>query len=435
MKRLFTDYPDSFADRVSYWHLVVLLATLPFDMLYSHLVLISFCLHTLIHLNLKSEGPVYKRRICLLSSIFLLTVVSTLYSINLPEAFNQWGRQSTMLIIPVVFSLNPLRLKTHRYSCFMLFALVCTCTIIYLYADALITIRHYGLPYRALWSAAFTNHNFSQPLAIHATFFSMQIGLALIFLITDVIATKNFFRKGLLGLCAAILSAGLLQLGSKSVVISLILIINLVIPVMLLTGISRRRFLTASIVLSFMLFILICSQANLKNRYVDELWADFTLKPQHSTLDSRASRWRVAVSVIGESPLAGHGAGSEITLLQDGFYKNKLYNSYLNRLNAHSEYLSLLIKTGAIGLMVYLCTLIYGFVMAVRAKDPLFVSFLLIVACVSCSENLLDVDKGIIFYALFFSLFIFMNGKSNRKKKAWIIRVENPRQERAIVHG
>jgi len=62
-------------------------------------------------------------------------------------------------------------------------------------------------------------------------------------------------------------------------------------------------------------------------------------------------------------------------------------------------------------LLVYLGTLLFGFWAAFRRKDAVFFAFMLLIAVVSISENLLDVDKGIIFYAFFFTFFIIRNSK------------------------
>ena len=60
------------------------------------------------------------------------------------------------------------------------------------------------------------------------------------------------------------------------------------------------------------------------------------------------------------------------------------------------------------GLLIYLATLIAGFRMALKRKDLLFFTFMLLITIVSASENVLDVDKGIIFYAFFFSFLCFL---------------------------
>ncbi len=88
-------------------------------------------------------------------------------------------------------------------------------------------------------------------------------------------------------------------------------------------------------------------------------------------------------------------------------FKKKYYNSFINKLNTHNQYLSFALKSGLIGLLVYLVTLVFGFKKALTNKDLLFFSFMTVVTFVSFSENYLEVEKGIIFYAFFFSFFSF----------------------------
>jgi hypothetical protein len=65
-----------------------------------------------------------------------------------------------------------------------------------------------------------------------------------------------------------------------------------------------------------------------------------------------------------------------------------------------------MLRSGIIGLLIYLIVLYYAFVQAIRKKDFLFFSFLVLVATVSVSENILDVNKGIFFYSFFLSFFL-----------------------------
>jgi O-antigen ligase len=161
--------------------------------------------------------------------------------------------------------------------------------------------------------------------------------------------------------------------------------------------------------LSVLVVIGILSSGTLKDRYINELRIDLSKSPIGQTTDSRLARWSVVIELIGKARVIGYGAGSEIGLLQEGFFNNKLYNSYLNRLNAHSQYLSFLLKSGIIGLFIYIATLAFGFNISFRQKDLLFFTFMALIAIISLSENLLDVDKGISFYAFFFAFFIFSN--------------------------
>src|ERR1700744_1591062 len=200
---------DNLSNKISYYHIMLLMATLPFDMFYSHLVLISFALHTFINFDKNLFKQVFKLRTLVLQSVFFVTLLSTIYTINLHDASTEIGRRVVILLFPILLYLNPLDLKKYRPQLLLSFALVCTLTILFLYADALRTIRHYRLPLKMLFSAPFANHNFSEPIGIHATFFSMQIGLAVVYLLSILVNEQVYRKKVFYLLCCAVLIGGL----------------------------------------------------------------------------------------------------------------------------------------------------------------------------------------------------------------------------------
>ena len=403
---------------------MLLMASLPFDRFYSHLILISLFIHTLIHLKRSAIKPVFILHNLVLQSVFFITVLSTIYSINRTEGFNEWGKDSIILLLPILFCLNPLDLVKYRDKLLLSFALVCTATIIYLYLDAFITIRHYGLPFRSLFSAAFTNHNFSEPIQMHATFFSMQVTIAFAYMIYAFFKASSNYHRLVCGLCGLVLDCGLIQLSSKSIFIVLILIVNVAVPYLLLKGSIRWKYLLASAFVSICLLIGILNTGTFKERFVNELKTDLAKPSSAEVSDGRLARWQVVTGLIKKSPVVGYGAGSEIGLLQDGFFSHKLYNSYLFRLNSHSQYLSFWLKSGIIGLLIYLFTLGYGFNIALRQKDFILCVFMLIIAVISFSENVLDVDKGVFFYAFFFTFFIYSSQRKTQKNVTPIVAID-----------
>jgi O-antigen ligase len=400
---------DSPANKISYYHLLLLMASLPFDRFYSHLILISYAIHTIIYLDGKRVKAAFNLQTFILQSVFYVTVIATVYTKNTGQAFTEWGEQLTIFIFPLIFCLNKLDLKKYREPLLLGFALVCAATVMYLYVDAWKTIRHYQLPLSQLFSSSFTNHNFSEPIGMHATFFSLQLVIALVYLLSLLFKPGLLYHKLLYSCCSAVLLAGLIQLGSKSIFVVIIIVLNIALPLFLIERPKRLKYVLISVSLTVLVTAGILKSGTFKDRYVVELRQDLSMPKAGETIDGRLGRWNVAWGLIKKSPVIGHGAGSEIGLLQDGFFKNKLYNSYLNRLNAHNQYLSFLIKSGLIGLIVYVGTLAFGFKMAWREKDLVFFTFMLLVAIVSCSENVLDVDKGIFYYAFFFSFFVYRN--------------------------
>jgi O-antigen ligase len=402
---------DTLANKISFYHVLLLMASLPFDRFYSHIILISFAVHSLIQLNYERFRSVFQWRTLVLQSIFFITLTATIYSVDKPAALNEWTRELPILFIPVVFALSGFNFARYRKPLLFGFSLVCTATILYLYWDAWHTIRHYKLPLSTLFTGAFTNHNFSQPIDMHATFLSMQLVIALVYLLTQVIEKGKTRDKVIYSLCSAVLLAGLIQLCSKSIFVCLFIVIEVVLPVYMLKDIRRIRFIIGASIASIIVLVCIFSSGTFRARYFDELRLDFTHSKPGETTEPRLARWSVAGDLIMAAPVIGHGTGSEMGLLHEEFFKRKYYSSFINHLNAHNQYLSFLIQSGLVGLIIYLLTLGYGFNSAIAKKDLLFLTFMLLLTIVSISEDYLAADKGVCFYAIFFSFFAFSDEK------------------------
>jgi len=404
---------------------MVLMASLPFDRFYSHLVLISYGIHTLINLKWGALTPLFKWKTLILQSAFFITVLSTIYSINRQEGFNDVGKQITIFLIPIFFCLNPLDIKKYRPQLLLSFAVICTGTVIYLYADAFVTIRHYKLPLSAIVSSAFINHNFAEPIDMHATFFSMQLVIALVYLTVALIKANDKHYRLFYLLCSIILTAGLIQLSSKSVLVVLFLAMNIAIPYFVLKSSKRWKFVIVSSSVSLILIAGVLYSGTFRERFLNEFKLDLSNASVNEVNDGRLARWQVVTGLISNKPVIGYGTGSEMGLLQNAFYTHKLYNSYLNKLNAHNEYLSMLLKSGIIGFLIYAATLIWGFLISLKQKDLLFFSFILLIIIASMSENVLDVDKGIFFYAFFYSFFVYSIKKPDYNGVAIVVQSYN----------
>jgi O-antigen ligase len=143
-----------------------------------------------------------------------------------------------------------------------------------------------------------------------------------------------------------------------------------------------------------------------RERFMISLEDDLVETNRISRSNSRAERWDVAAEIIRQSPAIGNGTGSETVLLKDAYFRKKMYGSYISSLNAHNQFLSLLISAGVIGLLLYLATLYWGFRRAIFNRDILGLCFMILVTMVSFSEDILYVNKGIFFYSFFFSFFL-----------------------------
>lgn len=408
---------DSLTNKISYYHIMLLLVALPFDQFYSHVIFISFALHTLIHLQRKKLKEVFSLRNMILQALFFITLLSFIYTTYPAAALTDITRQVMILLFPVFFSLTSLNIYKYRHQLLLVFATACTATVAYLYTHAFMVIRYFKLPVKAIISNAFISHNFSGPINMHATFFSMQIAIALFYIISQLMGQQSAKYRLFYTLMALLLFAGIIQLGSKAVLAAILLGINIVVPYFLIARSKRLSYILVTATLSVFVVAGALTASSLRERYLTDLKSDLSSVKLDEMTDPRLVRWEAAMQLGAKSPVIGYGAGSELSILREQFFKQKLYSSFLHRLNAHNQYISFFLTSGIIGLLVYLGTLVFGFGMAFRQKDMLFFIFMLLVAVVSLSESLLNAEKGVYFYSLFFSFFIFSG--QHKSQPAW----------------
>ena len=294
-----------------------------------------------------------------------------------------------------------------------IFALTCTVTILYLYFEAFKVIQYFHLPLTAIFKRAFINQNFTSPIGLHATYFSMYVLLSVCIFLLLFFRSITFKNKNYI-LYSLILLVGLVQLSSRATFIAALIIIVFIVPFFLLQGKKRIIFFLGALSISAVVFIIITQVTTLKKRYIYDLENDLSeYRDPGDLTESRMARWNLEWQLIQESPFVGYGTGSEEFVLKDKYFKNKFYRSYLLGLNAHNQFLSFLLNTGLIGLLLYLYIFYYGFRKAIKRKDFLLLSFLIILFIVSLSENILDVSKGVLFYAFFLSFFLLTVPKKN----------------------
>lgn len=412
MKRLFF-IDDTFDNKVSYCLLACFLAALPFDHFYSEWLLIIFCIHTLIHLRKNNLHALKNRKIWIVASVFFLNVAAIAISNHQTEGYKAAVQQLGILLFPVFISLNNVDLAKYKFLLLEIFGLSCTITILYLYFDAFRIIHYFHSPWSSFFSGNFINHNFSAPIGLHATYLSMYAALSIctfLFLFSRNPGLKNskyiFY--------SLILLAGFIQLSSRSAFISMGIIIAAGVPALLLQGKKKLQYLIASILAMLLIFLFITQVTSFKKRYINDLENDLSENSgSEYQSESRIARWGLEWELIQKFPFTGYGTGSEKDILKEKYFENKFYVSYLLELNAHNQYLSFLINTGIAGLLLYLYVLYFGFEQAVKRRDFLLLSFMIIITVVSISENILDVSKGVLFYAFFYSFFLLSISKKD----------------------
>jgi O-antigen ligase len=398
---------DTPAGKILYYHLLLFVAVLPLPPFYNEVVLVSLCLHTFIHLKRDAGRHLYRRELWILAAPFFITLLCTLYAPDTGRALKDLGKQAALLLLPLVFGLSGLDWKKYLAPLLTALTLSCTLCLLFLFVDALRVVIYYGLPLRGLFAPSFINHHFSAPLGVHASYLSLYAALSVAWCLYQLRRPTSRGMTLLYSVALAVLLVGLLQLAAKTILVALALIVLVIYPFLCLQGRKRRAFLALALLTILCLGGGLLTSQTFSNRLVRGFRDDLSGQAlSYSVTDTRVQRWGVILSLVAQSPVAGYGAGTEKPLLKEAFYQHRLYHSYLNSLNAHNQYLGWLLRGGLVGLALFLGSLAWGFVRALKQRDFPFLSFLTLMVFLGLTENYLDVEKGIFFYGFFFTLFV-----------------------------
>ena len=152
--------------------------------------------------------------------------------------------------------------------------------------------------------------------------------------------------------------------------------------------------------------------------------------PNGHSLTQRFEFWKAAVGIIKENLLIGVGTGDIAKAFELQYDK---MNSPLQkewRLRSHNQYLSIGVAFGILGLIWFLITLFYPMIIMNKQFDYLYVTFLIIAVISFLTEDTLETQAGVTFFAFFNSFFLFVKKASPLTPlTSSVLRTPSPRGE------
>jgi O-antigen ligase len=389
-------------EEVRFFVFCLLVFSLPFDRMYSQLLLILLLLLALIDFKLQKLKSIPKQ-FWIFQTVFLLTVIGLLNTTaeGMKDGLFLVEKQLAIVLlpflIPISFSITKIRIDLVLKT----FTAAVSWSVIYLLISQALNFNELGISVKQyVDSGLLFNHLFAEPLNMHANYLSMYASLSIFYILGQLLQKENHGKKGLY-LQLIILLLGMALLVSRSSILVLIFVSFVLYPFF-----SKRQIKTKigiSIVLLSFAAGTFQFSSFLKNRFSTELVGEVTAKQSDS--EPRMVRWKEGIKVIQESPAVGHGTGSEITKLKEKYWKKGLINSFHQKYNAHNQYLSILIKHGILGFILFLSAFIFYFKIGFQKKSFIYLSFLIQITFIFMVENVLDMNKGIFYFAIFNTLF------------------------------
>lgn len=127
---------------------------------------------------------------------------------------------------------------------------------------------------------------------------------------------------------------------------------------------------------------------------------------QGHSLIQRFELWSAAISIIKKNWLLGTGTGDIPDVFKQELTER---NSPLKdtRMRSHNQFLSFFIAFGIFGFLWFIFALFYPIIVRKKNKDYFFILFLIIVLLSMLTEDTLESQDGLTFFAYFYALFLF----------------------------
>lgn len=340
-----------------------------------------------------------KKWVLLFCSLYLLYLVGMVYSENKSYGWADLQTKLSMLLFPLFLNFSQFeQQETKKIQQFFLAGVVIASVSLLGRATFYYLYEHLNYFYYVDFS-----------VFLHPSYFGMMINLALIFILLDASKSgisSSFVRITLLLFFSLII----LLLSSKLALISCLLIF---IGVGIYRILHSKNYLTGIVFL--LLFVaaatsIIYTVPELNQRIQNARVVLNANSIDKTDAESNAVRilvWQAATAAFLENGIVGTGTGD----VKDELFKHYKRNGYTgaleHRLNAHNQFLQTGVALGYFGFVLFLLSIIVPASIALKNKNYVYVSFVLLVVLNFLTESMLESEAGVFIYAFFNSLLFF----------------------------
>lgn len=360
-----------------------------------------------LHLRRLINQPV----LLLLILFYLLHPLSLLYTENFHDGKMWLEFRLPLILIPLfIGTAKPETIHPRRLS--LLFA----------FGTALISLT--GIAFGIYRTVVYHNNEylysdhlgwlFDKQAVYFAAYINFSIAILLFYLHKNDENFRSF--KPLAIVSILLMSITSYLLASRTAMVILVLLITGYIVFLVL---SRKQYLPALILLFGLLvggFMFIKVFPKTVKRFISigntEYVYDNTHPIDHfnsdisdqnwNSLNQRLAAWSCARAVIGKNLLLGTGIGDVQDELVSEYEKRNFHLGVHTRMNAHNQYLDVLLGFGVTGLIIFLAAyLLFPLYLSWHRKDFLLAFFVSATAVYYLTEVFLNRNQGIIFVVFF----------------------------------
>lgn len=275
-------------------------------------------------------------------------------------------------------------------------------------------------------SRYYLNENEITSLFVHKAYLSMGYTWS-IFMMIYALIKKNVpkYLALLLVLLCLIFTLVVIYFTSVPNLVSLFFLAPIFIFI-LLKNRKQRKLFSIITTLSFVLlsqtsFVQkrVLNDVRLVNGYEEskQLIASIFSETDSSGSNIRLEVWKCAYKTISKRFFSGYGVGSEPSVLKQCYNQIGCVACSEYNFNAHNQYATMFLNGGVVMLLAFIFSMLYYLRLAYLHKNWLYLFFLLLFLINLVSESMLIRIHGILFFAIFNSIFFSELYKEIQSKK------------------
>lgn len=394
--------------KLSYFLALAIVITLPFGFLLklNNLFSILLIVAWLFQFKLAMQSKLIR----FFLAFYTLHVIGVFYSSDLDQAFFELEKKIGFLLFPIALLGIP-RIEKKHFT-IILIGFVASC-----FVATLVCVSNATLQY--LSTASF-DHFFYFPLAeiirMHPIYLAMYTCLA-VFVTVHLYFKEDFclyrFRILLFAGIIGYFSLILFLLSARTVTVAFCIIA--VVSIIVYFFRKKQLFIGVGTIAALLVFassLIYFIPTNLE-RFKEAInyKSQYSIEKQYGGRSTRELIWSCSFQVIKKNILIGVGTGDAqdelLKCYQLDMDKNwaLLYRPEY-QYNAHSQYLQTFIDLGIVGVLAFLACLVVPAIIAIKYNDYLLLSFVILFSLACSTESMLELNKGIVFFSFFSSLFL-----------------------------
>ncbi len=378
----------------------LVLFTLPMYTIINNILLVVFFALFIIEGNFKRRFYTIKKNYSLFIPLGLFFMLALFAALNPFEGIGVFlkgiEKYWSLILIPITFISCKEEYTKDWKNLFLALLWGCIATLSLCYANAIYEMIVGNEPLHYFWRWRHLNHQFTAIADTHPAYLGLYIVTSIVFLFME-----SSYKKWTKIILCVILFLGLIQLASRTALLSLSILVVFLIWTKIKTHWKEIGITFSVLVLIGALFMGTASSF-LKERLVSF---------QNLGKDQRISRFKISYDIFTEYPIFGVGNACKEEVRKKKYLENNFQTAALEKYNAHNQFLEYLSVNGIIGAIVFLSVFAYLLFICWRKKQYFFLTVLLLFLVANITESMLVRIKGIEFFAFTVSLLIILKNK------------------------